>query len=629
MRLAFDIETDGFIANVTKVHCINVIDVDTGEEYRFNTDLDNIKEGLRLLSIADEITAHYGLGYDVPVLKHLYPTWKPLGLKRDSKVEAAVIWTNVKDMDFARKRRGICDIPGNLVGTHKLAAWGWRLGDDMHKGDFNPKDYGHTWATIPFSKDMDDYCMQDVRTLVGLIKKIDAKNYSEECLQLERDVQSIIYRQEQHGWLFNETAAEKLVADMQIRKIELEEECRTVFPPFYLRAQRKPFIPKRDNAKMGYVANAPCMKVKLVDFNPGSRDHIANRLKQVHGWSPQEYTPEGKAKVDETVLEALPYPEAKKLAEYFKTTKRLGMLAEGKNAWLRLVRDGRIYGRVNTNGAVTGRMSHYAPNVAQADKHPPMRSLFIVPAGRKLVGCDADGLELRILAHYMSKFDGGAYVDTVTKGSKENGDDAHTLNKIALGMNKRDTAKTWFYAFIYGAGNYKLGTLVYDDFTDEKRDRFNAKYPAGKKRDGALARLGRSSRGKLMSKFPALKTLIEKVQDAAKRGHLIGLDGRRIHVRSAYCALNTLLQSGGAVVMKKALVILDQNLQQSKVFVPGRDYEFVANVHDEWQIETGEQHADKIGMLAADSIRAAGEHYNLRCPLAGDFAVGDNWSQTH
>jgi DNA polymerase I-like protein with 3'-5' exonuclease and polymerase domains len=225
----------------------------------------------------------------------------------------------------------------------------------------------------------------------------------------------------------------------------------------------------------------------------------------------------------------------------------------------------------------------------------------------------------------MAKWDGGAYAETVVNGRKEDGTDVHSVNRRVMHLNTRDNAKTGIYALLYGAGDYKLGTIVYDDFTDDQRRAFNAKYRTKKQRDGALRRLGGELRARMMEGLPAFGALVEAVKKAVKeRGHLRGLDGRLLHVRSEHAALNTLLQSAGALVMKKALVILD-----SDIVVRNYPAFFVANVHDEWQIDTREDIAHEVGKLAADAIRRAGEHFKFRCPLSGNYAVGRTWAGTH
>jgi DNA polymerase I-like protein with 3'-5' exonuclease and polymerase domains len=249
------------------------------------------------------------------------------------------------------------------------------------------------------------------------------------------------------------------------------------------------------------------------------------------------------------------------------------------------------------------------------------RSLFIVPEGKVLIGADAAALELRDLAGYMARYDAGAYVTTVLNGIKAEGTDIHSVNARALGLDPlkeyfdgetgRDIAKTWFYAFIYGAGDEKLGQIT----TRQK---------------GNKARMaGKSSRSKFMKGLPALAALAEKVRQTVKeKGFLRGLDGRLLTVRSQHAALNTLLQSAGAIQMKRALVILDRTLQ-AMGFVPGIHYEFVANVHDEWQIEADQELGETIGKAAVAAIRQAGESFGFRCPLDGEFRIGRNWSETH
>jgi DNA polymerase I-like protein with 3'-5' exonuclease and polymerase domains len=445
-----------------------------------------------------------------------------------------------------------------------------------------------------------------------------------ECLELETRVAQIIAQQERNGFAFDEAAAQSLYADLLKQKLALETELRDIFPPWQVLA--KSAISKVNNKKLGRVKGERYEVWKTVIFNPGSRDHIADRLTKLRGWKPTEFTPNGAPKVDEEVLSALDYPEAKRLTEYLTLVKRLGQLGEGKGGWLKCVRNGRIHGAVNTNGAVTGRMTHHSPNVAQADKWPPMRALWVAMQGRVLVGCDAEGLELRMLGHYMARFDNGAYAEAVVNGKKEDGTDVHTVNQHAVGLNSRDSAKTFIYALIYGAGDFKLGSIVYDDFTDEQKARFNAR-PQNANRDRALATLGKNRRKRLMDRLPALARLTEQVKTKAKTTKTLrGLDGRVLHVRSEHAALNTLLQSGGAVAMKKALVLLDDQLRASPSL---HDTLFVANVHDEFQMEANPDHATELGTLAADCIRLAGEHFGLRCPLAGAFDIGRSWADTH
>jgi len=606
LRLIFDIETNGLLDATNTIHSLCIKDIDSGNVWSC-TDHDDgyysITYGLDLLAEAELIVGHNIISFDIPAIQKVAPSWKPKGLIRDTLVMSRLVWPkdDLRDKDFRLKEKG--KLPGQLIGRYSLEAWGYRLGE--YKGDF--KGPWERWT-----REMQDYCEQDIEVTHRLWNAIAKKEWSEDSFELEHEVQKIIFRQERFGFLFNTEKARSLYGDLVQRKTELEFKLQEAFPPWDVETV---FIPKVNNKTRGYVKGEPFIKRKSVTFNPSSRDHIAGRLKAKYGWTPQEFTPDGKPKVDEEVLKHLDYPEAKILNEYLMVDKRLGQLASGKEAWLKAVQpDGRIHGTVITNGAVTGRMTHAKPNVAQVPGNRApyghrCRELFEVPKGKMLVGADADALELRCLAAYMAKYDEGAYVKTVLEGKKEDGTDMHSVNARALGCD-RDTAKVWFYAFIYGAGDFKLGTIL--------------GAPKGKEQD-----TGKRSRARFLKALPALGTVIEKVKKAVKKkGWLKGLDGRQLSVRSEHASFNTLLQSAGAVLMKQALVILDQTLQ-AKGYVPGKNYEFVANVHDEWQIECDEAIAEEIGKSAVTAIIRAGEHFNFGCPLNGAYAVGRSWAETH
>lgn len=669
--LVFDIETDGLLDELTTVHCINMIDRETGQRLRFNNKPElagrqpdgTIMDGLKRLTEAAEIAGHNIVNFDIPALQKVYPHFKPKGEVHDTLVYSRVIWTDLKDIDFRaikRRRRprewdSGCrngSKAGSCTGKHSLAAWGYRLGD--YKGD-----YSGTWET--FNPDMDDYCAQDVEVTLKLLEKIEAEGYSKESLALEMRVAEIIDLQEKHGVLFDVAAAEALAGEMTAEMAELDAKLREAFRPWYApKVEKGRIVEKTPTRKVwlrGATTEGEAVKfsidagwshcpVQLVEFEPTSRDKIANRLTTLFGWEPQEFTPTGKPKVDETTLDGLGFPEAKLLKDYLTIAKRLGFLATGDKALLKLVgKDGRIHGRVNSNGAVTGRMTHFEPNLAQVPKVKPdengepkrglaggygyeLRSLFIAPKGKVLVGVDAEGLELRMLSHYMGRFDEGAYAETVVNGNKKLGTDVHTVNKDLVGLTSRDGAKTWKYAYLYGAGNWKLGATEYEDMGDNRRAAFNGRYPPGKPRNDALSRLGSQGRRKIEEGLPALGALQKAVQGRAKSGFLRSLDGRKLRVRGMHSALNTLLQGGGAIVMKLALVMAyDAFLERGWKW--GEDFAFVLNVHDEFQIEAKENLAEEIGAIAADAIRRAGEAFNLRCPLAGSQDYGKRWSDTH
>ncbi|MFY7953999.1 MAG: DNA polymerase [Armatimonadaceae bacterium] len=649
----FDLETDGFLSVMTVIHCINIIDTVTGDRLRFNDGIyadgtparrdGSVEDGVRRLMEAEAICGHNIIKFDLKAIQKLYPWFAPKGRIVDTLVLSRLVWANLKEVDAKqiKDRKYPPEFTGNMVGLHKLEAWGYRLGN--YKGDFKGP-----WDA--FTPEMDDYCMQDDEVTLALWQKVEAKGWDPESFELEMRVAQIISMQEDHGFLFDAKAADELAARLMVARADLEDRLRSTFKPWYAPVMKdgKPvvFTPKRPNKAMGYEAGVPCTKVELLTFNPGSRHHIANRMKVLFNWVPTEFTDSGQPKVDETTLDSIDAPEAKLLVEYLVTSKLLGMVAEGDSAWIKHVQDdGRIHGGVNPNGAVTGRMTHMRPNMAQVPKVKSddtgkhltgyagsygfeCRSLFTVPEDKLLVGCDAEGLELRMLAHYMARFDGGAYVQTVISGKKSDGSDVHSVNTAAAGLRLRDNGKTFIYAYLYGAGNYKLGTVVLDDMTDTARQAFFNKWPSGDERDSAISRLGQRARRRIEQGLPALGQLQALVKEKARRGFLLSLDKRKLFVRSQHSALNTLLQGGGAVVMKKALVLCRDRLH-SDGLNHGDHFAFVANVHDEFQMEVDKDLAEQVGSTAAWAIKAAGEAFGLQCPLAGAYDIGRNWAETH
>lgn len=609
--LVFDIETNGLLDQLDTIHCISLQEVDEGgrpigpllsANDHGKGDL-TIAEAVERLAAADRVVGHNILSFDIPAIAKVFPGFK-VKAALDTLIVSTLLYPDLKDRDFKRrKKKGDDAIPSKLIGRHSLEAWGYRVG--KWKGDYakTMTERGlDPWAE--WSQEMSDYCDQDVVVTVELLKLQLAKGLPLEAIELEQAVAPILARQQRHGFLFDQEAARRLECELTARRAQLEAELRQVIQPWKVVKRR--FVPKRDDKRRGYVKGVEVTIYKDVVFNPASRDHIANRLTALYGWKPQEFTETGKPKIDEDVLEKLDYPVIPLLLEYFIVNKRLGQLAEGDEAWLKSVKkDGRIHGSVSQNAAVTGRMTHSKPNIAQVPKvgvpyGKECRSLFCVPDGKLLVGADASGLELRCLAHFMARYDGGEYAKVILEG------DIHSVNQAAAGLPTRDNAKTFIYAFLYGAGDAKLGTII-----------------------GKGKAAGAKLRAKFLAGLPALEKLVTGVKKAAKeRGYLRGLDGRMLHVRSEHAALNTLLQSAGALVMKKALVILDTDLQAAGL-VPGVDYEFVANVHDEWQIEVLAQHAEFVGQTAKAAISKAGDYFGFRCRLDGEYKVGRNWAETH
>jgi len=680
-RLLFDVESNGFLEETTVLHCLWIMNVDTGEvtDYADQPGHRPIREGLKQLESADQLIGHNIIRFDVPVLRKLYPELNLTDNLFDTHNASRLIWADISESDFRRYERDK-SFPAQLIGKHTLKAWGYRLG--ILKGTYGEQED----AFAEWSPEMHAYCAQDIKVNFALLELIWKQNFSETSFQLEMDFQKVIHRQEEVGFPFDEASAAKLNEKLVARKLELTDQLRDVFKPKYqemktpqywewvspfggepIQAETKKALTEKlrdagikPRPKPSEFRPGP-NKVREIPFNPGSRDDIAARLMEKYGWKPTKFTDGGKPQVDESVLETLDYPEAKLLNEYLLVSKRLGQISDGKEGWLRNTKDGRIHGAVITNGAVTGRCAHFKPNVAQVPKvgspyGTECRSLFTCDPGYVMVGCDASGLELRCFAHFLARHDNGAYAEIVLHG------DVHTENQKAAGLPTRNDAKTFIYALLYGAGDYKLGSIpgvTPEDIalyktTENKRwreylkkaQRINKR--AGKDvfpvddRSVATSIKGSLLRESFMDKLPAYRQLVEGVQAVAKeRKWIRGLDGRRLHVRSAHSALNTLLQSAGALLVKKATVILHERLAAAglkhaeviyrpdrRVIVPN-DYAQLAHVHDEFQLQCRPELAEFIGQTAVESIRAAGEFFNFRVPLDGEFKIGRNWAETH
>ena len=667
----YDIESDGLLPGqcdageeISKLHCINVIDRSTGTEYRFTDhefyqDLDgdytttrcprdgNIKDALELLD-GEYLGGHNIIGYDTPAVLQVTGHDLQPSAQFDSMVLGKLAVPNLKDKDFANIRKGRFE-KGFQAGGQQLKHWAERVGKRL-KAHFDPKDYGHTWKTMPFTQTMDDYCMDDVRANVDVIEFMEAR--LEHCpiaVEMESGVAEIIMWQERVGIQFDEETARDFAKMLYSKLYELEQEARRAFAPFYKKKGKRitPKKPHRRFIQHTFGAITRTVKgteqrgwwcetigehqpIEMIEFNPGSRMQIENRLRFKYDWEPTELTKEGRAKIDEETLGTLPFAETKTISEYMTVQKRLSQLAEGKQAWLKAVKkSGRIHGRVDQLGTGTGRMSHFGPNLAQVPKlgkpyGGECRALFIADPGRVIVGCDADALELRVLAHFLARFDGGAYAQTVIEGNSADGTDMHSRNRDAIGLTIRDTAKTWFYAFIYGAADFKLGTIVMSEWDEAKLVKFYRAFPPGQKRRSKIVAIGKRSRSRLLSSLPAFDQLLEAVHKSAERGYLRGLDGRRMPVRSKHSALNFLCQGAGALVMKRALIIMFDRFAEE-----GMDVLPLLNVHDEVQLSCTQENADHVGRIAAQSITDAGESFSLRCPLAGNYDIGLSWKETH
>jgi DNA polymerase I-like protein with 3'-5' exonuclease and polymerase domains len=496
---------------------------------------------------------HNGIGFDVPVLQRVW----------NFSFDGLVVIDTLTLSRLADPSRS---------GGHSLRNWGNILG--FAKGDHED------WSQL--TPAMIDYCIRDTELTEAVYNKlqVELSGFSQDSVDLEHKVHKLMEQQETNGWLLDQRLCHELTAKFKERMNEIEHNLQAVFPPT---------VEERFSDKTGKR-----LKDKVTVFNVGSRQQIAERLATKGAvWLTQ--TPTGKPIVDEkTLRENIAVPHASEILEYLLVQKRYAQV----NSWLEHVgEDGRVHGRVISNGAVTGRMTHQSPNMAQvpsssSEYGKECRDCWVVPEGRKLVGVDASGLELRMLAHYMGD-------EEFTNVLLE--DDIHTRNQLAAGLDTRPQAKTFIYAFLYGAGDAKIGSIV-----------------------GGTAKDGNRLRRRFLRNTPALEGLRERVGQAARKGYLVGLDGRRLWIRSEHSALNTLLQAAGAIVMKKALVLLDDYATQHKI-----DYRFIGNIHDEIQSEVVTEQAEKYGWLAVECIKAAGLSFELRCPLDGEYQIGSTWSETH
>ena len=575
-NIILDLETDGLLDTVTKVHCLvykadDLITVATTEE--------QIAKALDVL-LTGQVIGHNVLGFDLEVLRRLYGFELPVTQVTDTLLLSRLIHADLRTEDSKVKR-----LEPKFFGSHSLKAWGYRL--ENNKGTYGATDN----AFEKLSQEMIDYCVQDVELTDILWKNLSLRLPSENSIRLEHNIAELCNIQERNGFAFNEEKASELYQQLAHRREELADQLKEVFGSWLINE--------------GLRRNELYSKVKIIEFNPNSRQHIGKRLKELRGWKPSEFTPSGEAKVDETVLKKLEYPEAKLMSEYLMLNKRIGQLAEGDQAWLKLVKNGRLHGRVNTMGASTSRCSHSNPNLAQVpNTHAPYgkdcRSLFVADRGQKLLGVDVSGLELRCLSHYLSLYDNGAY------GKKLLEEDIHTVNQEAAGLETRDQAKTFIYGFLYGAGDQKIGEIV-----------------------GKGSKEGKKLKNKFLSQLPALKQLRKKVQKKAEDcGAIKGLDGRRVPVRSKHAALNTLLQSAGAIICKQWVVEM-HSLLTHKGYKRGEDYSQVAFVHDEVQLTVKENYAEEIGRLCVEAITLTGIKLGLRIPLSGEYSIGETWAETH
>jgi DNA polymerase I-like protein with 3'-5' exonuclease and polymerase domains len=544
MRAIVDIETDDL--NATKIHCIVAKDIDTDKVYPFPPDM---LHGFRDWSHGvKQFIMHNGISFDAPMCNKFLGT----NIKPHQIVDTYILselFNPIRD------------------GGHKLGVWGDRLG--MPKGEID--------SYKVYTPEMLEYCKQDVaitHKLYQVLQK-EGKDFSPYSIRLEHNVRVIIDQQKKNGFYLDMQKTMGLYNKLKDEATELERWSLTNFDP---------------------TVKKLVTKTKYISFNIGSRQQIADRLMQL-GWKPKQHTDKGNIIINEAVLDKIDMPEAKKFSRFLLLQKRIAQI----KSWMKACddKDGRVHGSVMTLKTITGRMSHNSPNMAQipAVRSPygkECRDCWTVdnPHTHSIVGTDASGLELRCLAHLM---DDKNFTKEVTEG------DIHLYNMKKVGLKDRDQAKTFIYAFIYGASSTKIGKIL--NISSKEGERIVQTY---------------------LKSMPSFRTLKDKVTKASTKGKIRGIDYRLLHIRSSHSALNTLIQGAGAVVCKVWLINMIKRINRI-----GIDAKLVASIHDEYQFEVLDKDINKFGQLTKDAIKDTEKELKMKCPLDNEWKAGKTWAQTH
>ena len=431
-----------------------------------------------------------------------------------------------------------------------------------------------------------------------------------DCVSLEMRMAEIMAQQEASGFRFDMSAAVRVRSKLQEEFDNLETIVRSKFA--YVPG--KVFTPKRNDKRNHYVAGAPM--TKLLEFNPTSRQHIAWALQNHRGARFTRLTDTGKPKVDEAVLSEMKdvalsqqnqqlHDECEMFIRLLTLQKWLGQLSEGTNSWFNTIEEDGCIHHSCTLATQTGRNAHRGPNLGQVVSAPWARELFVPHPNMVMVGADLEGLELRCLGHYLARFDEGAFADVVLNG------DIHQQNADRVGCTRKEV-KTITYAFIYGAGDQKLGHSLRPELSDAQKKQ-----------------LGQELRRKFLDAIPGLEPLIDAVKTKVRStGRVRGLDGRPIFCRAEHAALNYLLQSAGAILSKRWVVVA-QDMIDEVGLTYNVDYTRCAYVHDEQQFSVLPSEADRVARLLVEAAPRAGQYYRFKVPITASSQIGENWAATH
>lgn len=592
--LIIDIEADNLLMAATQIWIVCALDAETGAKFEIR----DAKTLQKLVDTYDRLVGHNALSYDFPVLNKLW------GIKYDhDKIRDTLIISRL--------------IRPDLAGGHSLKAWGQRLG--FPKGDHS--DFSK------LSQEMIEYCHKDVQITHKLYKELNRQLFDlsgvrpKDCLRLEHDFANAMSHQVRSGFRLDKMGAEELYKGLLEEYKPLQEDILRLMPlvkdvTHYKGIEKQGNIISQTPTSYTYIQDKT-RKVVTKDFkfdepNAGSRKQLIDWFKS-KGWRPKEFTEKGSPEINERILLEINSDESKKVARMFRLQKQMGMIKDGDGSWLNFYNEatGRVHGDINTNAANTGRATHSRPNIAQVDKKDlRMRALWVAPEGRTLVGTDVAGLELRTLGHYLHPYDKGAFSFECVSG------DIHSYNQKLMGLNERNSAKTAIFALVYGAGAEKLGAI----------------YAADQKIYGAdqrkLQQYGSMLRRAVEDNFVGYKNLVNDLKDAFKqRGYLIGLDGRPLHPRSDYSALNLLIQSGGAIICKQWTVNIF-NIANSS-FQYGKDWELHGNIHDEVILSCIPEIADEFLNITREAIKMTQHQLKVKTDLSVDSRIGNNWKEVH
>lgn len=415
--LILDIESDSLDTKRTNIFVICAID-NEGNEYVLT---DNFHEIMGIIRRYDYVVAHNGVRFDFEVL---YRFGKIPSKIRDTLIDSKLAYPRAVLINSDSHRK---DFSSKLIGKYSLEAFGCRMGN--YKLQF------HDFTKL--SDEMITYCLQDCRVAKELFNHINKSKLlpSYDILYREYQVASLLKKQQDYGFYVDIVGATKLKNKLMQEKTKILQEMQEVFPPRFVKNSENlsPRLTKK--------VKGPYTNIKLEYFNPSSRKQICDRLQQL-GWEPSNYTAKGTPIINEETLASNQYAE--KLVRYLKITKDLGQLCEGENSIIECYNKDthRIHGIVDTLAAGTHRMGHSKLNFTQINKTRDFRELFIAPAGKVLIGIDADGLELMMLGYHLYKNGNIDYIRSVSVGTKEKGDDVHTRTQMMTGLPSRNAAKT-------------------------------------------------------------------------------------------------------------------------------------------------------------------------------------------